>query len=126
MIQSETLWPRIEPHLLAVQTPSQYVGGEWNSICKDWSSADIRVGVAFPDTYAIGMSHLGLQIFYGMINARPDALCERIFAPWPDLEEKMRRDGIPLFSVDSHRPARDFDILGFSLQSELGYTNVAN
>jgi radical SAM family uncharacterized protein len=121
-----SLWDRLEPHLPFVQTPSQYIGGEWNAVRKDWDAVDVRVAVAFPDTYGIGMSHLGLQIFYGMINTRADALCERVFAPWPDLEERMRRDGIPLFSTDSHRPARDFDLVGFSLQSELGYTNIVN
>lgn len=121
-----TLWSRLEPHLPAVQTPSQYIGGEWNSVRKDWDSVKHRVCVAFPDAYKIGMSHLGLQILYGLINARPDALCERAFAPWTDLEERMRREGIPLFTVDGHRPVRDFDVVGFSLQAELSYTNVVN
>ncbi|MBI2899949.1 MAG: TIGR03960 family B12-binding radical SAM protein [Planctomycetes bacterium] len=120
------LWHKLEPHLPFVQGPSQYVGGEFNAVRKDPASVSVRVAIAFPDVYKIGMAHLGMQIFYGMINDRPDALCERIFAPWTDLEERMRRDGIPLFSVDSHRPAREFDLLGFSLQSELGYTNVVN
>jgi len=126
VIQSVTLWDRLEPLLPFVESPGQYIGGELNSIRKDWKSVDIKVAVAFADTYAIGMSHLGLQIFYGMINARPDALCERIFTPWIDLETKMRKEGIPLFSIDSHLPARDFDIIGFSLQSELAYTNIIN
>ncbi len=121
-----TLWDRIEPHLPLVQSPSQYVGGEWNAVRKPWNDAAVRVAIAFHDCYKIGMAHLGIQIFYGLINARPDALCERTFAPWPDLEERMRKDGIPLFTVDSHRPVRDFDILGISLQSELGYTNLVN
>ncbi len=121
-----TLWDRLERHLPFVQGPSQYIGGEFNSVRKDPESVAVRVGLAFPDVYKIGMAHLGLQIFYGQINERPDALCERIFAPWTDLEERMRGDGIPLFSLDSHRPVREFDIVGFSLQSEMGYTNIVN
>ncbi|HLF94403.1 MAG TPA: TIGR03960 family B12-binding radical SAM protein [Planctomycetota bacterium] len=119
-----SVWTRLEPHLPQVQSPSQYIGGEWNSSRKD--DAEVKVAIAFHDCYKIGMAHLGIQIFYGMINARPDALCERVFLPWPDLEDRMRADGIPLFSLDSHRPVREFDILGISLQSELGYTNVLN
>ncbi len=119
-----SVWEKLETHLPSVQSPSQYIGGEWNSVRKE--DAEVKVALAFPDVYKIGMAHLGLQILYGLVNARPDALCERIFAPWPDLEDRMRRDGLPLFSVDTHRPAREFDVLGFSLQSELGYTNVLN
>ncbi len=119
-----SVWEKLEPHLISVQSPAQYVGGEWNSVRKE--DAEVKVAMAFPDCYKIGMSHLGIQIFYGLLNARPDALCERIFAPWTDLEERMRKDGIPLFSVDTHRPAREFDILGISLQGEMGYTNVLN
>jgi len=123
---TSSLWDRLEPHLLQVQSPSQYIGGEWNSIRKDWDAVQIRAAVAFPDAYKIGMSHLGLQILYGLVNARPDALCERVFAPWPDLEAKMRANAIPLFTVDGHRPVRDFDLVGFSLQAELSYTNIVN
>jgi len=119
-----SVWDRLEPHLVHVQSPSQYVGGEWNSVRKE--DAEVKVALAFHDCYKIGMAHLGIQIFYGLLNERPDALCERVFLPWPDLEDRMRADGIPLFSVDTHRPVREFDILGVSLQSELGYTNVLN
>jgi radical SAM family uncharacterized protein len=119
-----SIWDRLEPHLLEVQAPAQYVGGEWNSVRKE--DAEVKFALAFPDAYKIGMAHLGIQIFYGMINARPDALCERVFMPWADLEDKMRAEGIPLFSTDSHRPVREFDLLGISLQSELQYTNVLN
>ena len=118
-----SLWPRIEPLLYDVRAPSQYVGGEWNSIRKD---AGTKVCFAYPDAYTIGMSHLGLQIFYGMINARPDALCERAFCPWPDFEARMRANDVPLFSVESHRPVREFDIVAISLQTELSYTNILN
>ena len=119
-----SVWEKLETWLPSVQSPSQYIGGEWNCVRKD--DAEVKVAIAFPDVYRIGMAHLGMQILYGLLNARPDALCERIFAPWSDLEDRMRKEGLPLFSVDSHRPAQEFDILGFSLQSELGYTNVLN
>ena len=121
-----SLWPRIEPFLASVKTPAQYIGGETNCIVKDHASARVRVALSFPDTYAIGMSHLGLQILYGLVNREPAMLCERVFAPWYDMEEKMREHGIPLFSLESHTPAREFDILGFSLQYELAFTNVIN
>jgi radical SAM family uncharacterized protein len=117
-----TIWDKLERILPQVQSPSQYVGGEWNTVRKE--DAEVKVAIGFHDCYKIGMAHLGIQIFYGMINARPDALCERVFLPWPDLEDKMRAEGLPLFSVDTHRPVREFDIFGISLQSELGYTNV--
>jgi radical SAM family uncharacterized protein len=119
-----TIWDKLERHLLHVQGPAQYIGGEWNSVRK--AEAEVKLAVAFHDCYKIGMAHLGLQILYSLVNDRADALCERIYAPWPDLEARMRAEGLPLFSVDSHRPAREFDIIGFSLQSELGYTNVLN
>jgi radical SAM family uncharacterized protein len=119
-----TIWDKLERHLLHVQGPAQYIGGEWNSVRKE--EAEVKLAVAFHDCYKIGMAHLGLQILYSLVNDRPDALCERIYAPWPDLEARMRSEGLPLFSVDTHRPAREFDIIGFSLQSELGYTNVLN
>lgn len=121
-----SIWEKLEPHLPFVSGPSQYIGGEFNSVRKDPASVAVQVAVAFPDVYKIGMAHLGMQIFYGMINAREDALCERIFAPWFDLEDVMRKHGIPLHSLDSHRPAREFDLIGFSLQSEMAYTNVVN
>jgi radical SAM family uncharacterized protein len=119
-----TVWDRLEPHLLRVQSPSQYIGGEWNSVRKD--DAEVKLALAFHDCYKIGMAHLGIQILYGLVNERADALCERVFAPWPDLEDRMRAEGLPLFSLETHRPVREFDLLGFSLQSELGYTNVLN
>lgn len=121
-----SLWDRIEPHLVFVKAPSQYIGDEWNIRKKDHSACRVKFLIAFPDAYSIGMSHLGLQILYGLLNDIKDVVCERAFAPWPDMEERMRRDGIPLFSVDSHRPAREFDFIGMSLQTEMGYSNVVN
>jgi radical SAM family uncharacterized protein len=120
------LWEKLERHLAGVRSPSQYIGGEWNSVRKDHSRCAVKVAVAFPDTYSIGMSHLGLQILYGMLNEIPDVVCERAFSPWTDLEAIMRREGIPAFTVDTHQPLKNFDIVGMSLQSEMGYSNIVN
>lgn len=109
-----------------VQKPGRYVGGEHNSVRKEWNEVDKRFLFAFPDVYDIGMSHLGLKILYHRINAREDALCERVFAPWPDMEAQMRSRGVPLYSLESFTPAARFDIIGFTLQYELNYTNVLN
>ena len=116
----------IETVLPFVSKPARYVGNEVNSIHKDWKKAETRVLLAFPDIYEIGMSHVGLRIIYHILNSEPKILCERVFAPWTDFDEKMRELDIPLFSLESWRPARDFDIVGFSLQYEIGYTNVLN
>jgi radical SAM family uncharacterized protein len=123
---SESLWEKIEEELVHVSSPSQYIGTEYNSIRKDHAKCDIKFALAYPDTYKIGMSSLGLQIIYGLINQLEGVLCERIFAPAVDMEERMRKKGIELFSLESHLPARRFDIIGFSLQSELTYTNLLN
>ncbi|MGB3086129.1 MAG: TIGR03960 family B12-binding radical SAM protein, partial [Phycisphaerae bacterium] len=107
-----------------VERPGQYIGGEVGSVRKKWDAAAVRFCLAFPDTYAIGMSHLGSAIIYHLLNARDDTLCERTFAPWVDAQRRMREAGIPLFSWESRRPVRQFDIVGFSLQYEMLYTNV--
>ena len=107
-----------------VQKPARYTGGEWNSIVKDWEATDIKIALAYPDTYEIGMSNLGLSILYHLINKEPYALAERVYAPWIDMQEAMRKASIPLFSLESKRPLKDFDIIGFSLGYELTYTNV--
>lgn len=109
-----------------VETPGQYIGGEWNSIKKEDSSIDITFALAFPDTYAIGMSHQGMQILYGLLNERKDTACERVFSPWYDMEAALRKHDIPLYSLESFRPLGEFDIIGFSLQYEMSYTNVLN
>ncbi len=109
-----------------VQKPGRYAGGEHNSVRKSWDQVDKRFLFAFPDVYDVGMSHLGLKILYHRINARQDALCERAFAPWPDMESQMRSRGVPLYSLESFIPAAEFDIIGFTLQYELNYTNVLN
>lgn len=106
--------------------PGQYIGGEWNSIVKDHVRAEVKIALAFPDTYSIGMSHLGIQILYGLLNEREDTVCERVFTPLCDMELLMRKHKIPLFSLETYTPLKDFDSIGFSLQYELSYTNVLN
>lgn len=112
--------------LSRVQKPGRYAGGEWNAVQKDWSATAFKMAFAFPDVYEVGMSHLGLQILYGLVNAREDALLERVFAPWPDMEEQMRQTGLPLFSLESRQPLTSFDLIGFTLQYELACTNILN
>ncbi len=112
--------------LNAVQKPGRYTGGEWNSVVKDRSAVDLRYAFCFPDTYEIGMSHLGMKILYSLVNARADAWCERVFAPWTDMEAQMREHGVPLYALESGDPVRDFDLIGFTLQYELSYTNMLN
>ena len=116
----------IEELLPFVQKPGRYIGGELNSIKKDRGKCRLSFALAFPDTYEIGMSHLGLQVFYSRLNNEPDIVAERFYAPWPDMESLMRENAIPLASLDSSTPLSDFDIAGFSLQYELSYTNVLN
>ncbi len=116
----------MEEILLSVQKPARYVGSEWNAVHKDWDRVDVTFALAFPDLYEVGMSHLGLQILYHELNRREDTLAERVFAPAPDLEAVLRRRGLPLFALESQRGLRDFDILGFTLQYELTYTNILN
>jgi radical SAM family uncharacterized protein len=112
--------------LPGVTNPAQYVGGEWNSIVKprNGGGVDVTFCLAFPDTYAVGMSHAGLQILYGAINRRPDVACERAFTPWVDMEKKLREAALPLVSLETFTPLSEFDIVGFSLQYEMNYTNV--
>jgi radical SAM family uncharacterized protein/radical SAM-linked protein len=108
--------------LLRAEKPSRYIGAEVNSIRKE--NPAVRFALAFPDTYEVGMSHLGLQILYSVLNAIPDVAAERCFAPWPDRELQLRLSGLPLTSLESQKPLADFDVVGFSLQYELSYTNV--
>lgn len=112
--------------LLSVQKPGRYSGGEINSVIKDKQKVDVRFAFCFPDTYEIGMSHLGMKILYSQFNSREDIWCERVFAPWVDFEEKMRENNIPLFALESRDSIKDFDFIGFTLQYELSYTNVLN
>ncbi|MGI6256308.1 MAG: TIGR03960 family B12-binding radical SAM protein [Acutalibacter sp.] len=117
---------KLEHALQKVQKPGRYVGGELNSVVKDPSQVDVRFAFCFPDTYEIGMSHLGIKILYGAINQVPYFWCERVFAPWVDMEEEMRREGIPLYALESGDPVNQFDFIGFTLQYELSYTNILN
>jgi radical SAM family uncharacterized protein/radical SAM-linked protein len=110
--------------LPTVEKPARYVGGEWNSISKSYSEKTTLIALCFPDTYEIGMSHLGLKILYGLLNSRQGWAAERVYTPWPDMEAKLRERDIPLLSLESYTPLHDFDVVGFSLQYELTYTNV--
>jgi radical SAM family uncharacterized protein len=109
-----------------VVRPARYTGGEWNSIIKDWEETPVRIALAFPDTYELGMSNLAIPILYDIINRQAGTLAERVYAPWVDMESALREKNIPLFSLESKRPLKDFDIIGFSLGYELCYTNVLN
>ena len=115
-----------EELLLSVQKPGRYSGGESGSIIKDKTKVDVRFAFCFPDTYEIGMSHLGMKILYSLFNSREDIWCERVFAPWSDFESIMRENNIPLFALESRDAIKDFDFLGFTLQYEMSYTNVLN
>ena len=116
----------IEKILLKVQKPGRYVGGEIGSVVKSKEDIAIRFAFCFPDTYEVGMSHIGMKILYSQFNEVPDVWCERVFAPWIDMEEEMRKNKIPLFALESGDPITDFDFIGFTLQYELSYTNVLN
>ncbi len=117
---------KIEPLLLKVQKPAQYIGGEVGSIVKDKENVKVSFAFCFPDTYEIGMSHLGMKILYGLINRREEFCCERVFAPDTDFEELMREEKIPLYALESLTPVAEFDMIGFTLQYELAYTNILN
>ena len=112
--------------LLSVQKPGRYSGGEINSVVKDKNKVDVRFAFCFPDTYEIGMSHLGIKILYSQFNERDDIWCERVFAPCEDFEALMREKNIPLFGLESRDSIRDFDFIGFTLQYEMSYTNILN
>ncbi|MCI0660466.1 MAG: B12-binding domain-containing radical SAM protein, partial [Acidobacteria bacterium] len=109
-----------------VQKPARYIGGEYNSIEKDWSDPKIqtRVALVFPDVYDLGMSNLGLAILYDLLNERDDILAERVYIPWPDMEAEMRAAGLPLYALESRRALDEFDLIGVSLPYEQLYTNV--
>lgn len=115
---------KIEKILLKVQKPARYIGGENGRVIKDRNHTEVRFAFCFPDIYEIGMSHLGMKILYSLINSLPYAWCERVFAPWGDMSKLMRSEGIPLYALESYDPVRDFDIIGFTLQYELSYSNV--
>lgn len=116
----------IKELLMKVKTPSRYIGGELNSIVKDKNKIDMRFAFCFPDTYEIGMSHLGMKILYSLTNERENFWCERVFAPDTDFEKLMRENNIPLYGLESLEPIKDFDFVGFTIQYEMCYTNILN
>jgi len=117
---------QFEKLLLSVQKPGRYSGGEINSVYKDKEKVDVRFAFCFPDTYEIGMSHLGMKILYSLFNQREDIWCERVFTPWLDFSEVMRQNNLPLFALESRDPIKEFDFVGFTLQYEMSYTNLLN
>ena len=118
------MYARLEPLLPLVRKPIQYVGGELNSVVKDWDAADVRWALMYPDAYEIGIPNQGVQILYEVLNERPGVLAERTYSVWPDLEQLMREHELPQFTLEAHRPVRDFDVFGVSFATELGYTNL--
>ncbi|MFQ9515405.1 MAG: TIGR03960 family B12-binding radical SAM protein [Eubacterium sp.] len=110
--------------LMKIEKPARYIGNEVNMIVKDVSKVDVRFAMCFPDVYEIGMSHLGIQIIYDLLNRRDDVYCERVYSPWIDLDKVMREEKIPLFAIESQEPVKDFDFLGITLQYEMCYTNI--
>lgn len=110
--------------LLKVEKPARYIGNEINCVQKNKEEVDVRFAMCFPDVYEIGMSHLGIQILYGMLNSYDDTWCERVYSPWPDLDAIMREKNIPLFGLESQEPVKDFDFLGITIQYEMCYTNI--
>ncbi|MDS0528402.1 TIGR03960 family B12-binding radical SAM protein [Clostridium sp. SHJSY1] len=118
---------KITDHILCkVEKPSRYIGGELNQVVKNPEEVDIRFAFCFPDVYEVGMSHLGTRILYHTINQRKDTYCERVFAPWADMEEQLRKNNIPLYALETKDPITNFDIIGFTLQYEMSYTNILN
>ena len=126
VLPPEEIYQRLERILPTVQKPGRYTGGELNQVVKDWQAVSTRLALIFPDIYDIGMSNLGLAILYDQVNQRPDALAERAYAPWIDMEAAMRQAGIPLYSLETRHALAEFDILGFSLPYETLYTNALN
>jgi radical SAM family uncharacterized protein len=121
-----SLWPRIEPLLAKVQKPARYIGGEDGAQAPEHDPGKVAWLLVYPDAYEVGLPNQGLQILYEILNERDDALAERAYSPWLDMEAEMRAAGVPLFSVDTHMPAAAFDVLAFNLSAELVYTNVLN
>ena len=117
---------RLERILPRVQKPARYTGGEYNAVKKDPAQVDTRIAFCFPDTYEIGMSNLGMRILYGVMNNMDGVWCQRVFAPWGDMEEEMRRARMPLFALESGEPITDFDIVAFSVGYEMAFTSILN
>ena len=113
-----------EDILLSVEKAARYIGNEYGAVMKDAADVKIRYAICFPDVYEIGMSHLGIQILYDMFNRRSDVWCERVYSPWTDAADAMKREGIPLFALESQDAIREFDFIGMTLQYEMCYTNI--
>jgi radical SAM family uncharacterized protein len=126
MLEPKEIEARLEQILLKVERPGRYVGGEINSVVKNWNENQAKVALVFPDIYDIGISNVGLKILYDQINQREDALAERAYAPWPDMEAMLREHGIPLYTLESKHALSSFDLIGFSLPYETLYTNTLN
>jgi radical SAM superfamily enzyme YgiQ (UPF0313 family) len=114
----------LEDFLPLVAKPARYINTEINAVHKDLTQVRTRVCLFFPDTYEVGMSHLGIRILYHILNSRPDTACERVFSPWPDYEDRLRASGRPLTSLEANLPLAEFDIIGITLQYELSYSNI--
>ena len=125
-LPQHSVFDRLEPLLAQVSKPIQYVGGEHNSVVKDWDSAEVRWCLSYPDAYEVGQPNQGVAILYEILNERDWILAERTYSIWPDMEAKMREAGVPQFTLDAHRPVALFDVLGVSFSTELGYTNLLN
>jgi len=123
-MSADSVYSRLEPLLPLVRKPVQYVGGELNSVIKDWDAADVRWALMYPDAYEVGLPNQGIQILYEVLNEQDGVLAERTYSVWEDLEALMREHRVPQFTVDSHRPVGAFDLLGVSFATELGYTNL--
>src|SRR6516165_7587084 len=121
---AESVYARLEPLLPLVSKPIQYVGGEVNSVVKDWDATEVRWALMYPDAYEVGIPNQGVQILYEVLNGCDGVLAERTYSVWPDLERLMREHGLPQFTLEGHRPVRAFDALGVSFATELGYTNL--
>ena len=117
---------QLEKILQRVQKPARSIGGEQNSIVKEKRPDLVRFAFCFPDNYEVGMSNLGMKILYYVMNQSNHIWCERVFAPWDDMEAEMRREGMPLYALESHDPISSFDFVAFTLQTELSYTNILN
>ena len=112
--------------LLSVQKPARYTGGEWGEVKKNLEDVRVRIAFCFPDTYEIGMSNVGMRILYGVMNEMEGVWCERVFAPWTDMEEMMRQKNLPLWALESQDPVKDFDMIAFTIGYEMAYSNVLN
>ena len=123
-VDVQSVFSSLERLLPMVQKPVQYVGGELNAVAKPWNDALVHWAIMYPDAYEVGIPNQGVQILYEVLNERPDTLCERTYAVWPDLEKLMREHQVPQFTVDAHRPVGAFDVFGVSFSTELGYTNM--